>query len=69
MQLRNPNSIMQEDYDESISLTLRTRSSKKPYPENKEFKETIRNARKFGNTNGSSHALQDLQEKQAWGDP
>ena len=25
--------------------------------------------KKIGNTNGSSHALQDMQEKQAWGDP
>ena len=32
-------------------------------PEDKEFKETIRNARKNGNTNGSRHALQDMQEK------
>ena len=32
-----------------------------------EFKETIKNARrKMENTNGSSHALQDLQEKQVW---
>ena len=38
-------------------------------PEDKEFKETIRNARKNGNTNGSSHALQDMQEKQEWRDP
>ena len=39
-------------------------------PEDKEFKETIKNARKkIGNTNGSSHALQDMQEKQAWRDP
>ena len=38
-------------------------------PEDMEFKEIIKNARKIGNTNGSSHALQDLQEKQAWGDP
>ena len=29
-QLKNQNSIMLEDYEESISLTLRTRSSKKP---------------------------------------
>ena len=28
--LRNQSSIMQEDYEESISLTLRTRSSRKP---------------------------------------
>ena len=39
-------------------------------PEDKEFKGTIWNARrKFGNTNGSSHALQDMQEKQALRDP
>ena len=25
--------------------------------------------KKIGNANGSSHALQDKQEKQAWGDP
>ena len=37
--------------------------------EDKEFKETIRNARKTGNINGSRHALQDMQEKQAWGEP
>ena len=40
--------------------------------EDKEFKETIKNARKksqeIGNANGSCHALQDMQEKQAWGD-
>ena len=36
-------------------------------PEDNEFKETIKTARKkIGNTNGSSHALQDMQEKQAW---
>ena len=36
-------------------------------PEDKEFKETSRNARKqIGNANGSSHALQDMQEKQQW---
>ena len=29
-QLKNQSSIMQEDYEEFISLTLRTRSSKKP---------------------------------------
>ena len=33
-------------------------------PKDKEFKETIRNARKMGNTNGFCHALQDMQEKQ-----
>ena len=38
-------------------------------PEDKEFKETIRNARKNGNISGSRHALQDMQEKQAWRDP
>ena len=38
-------------------------------PEEKEFKETTRNARKNGNTNGSRHALQDVQERQEWGDP
>ena len=32
------------------------------------FKEIIKNARKFWKPNGSSHALQDLQE-QARGDP
>ena len=39
-------------------------------PEDKEFKETIRTVLKtIGNTNGSRHALQDMQEKQEWGDP
>ena len=38
-------------------------------PEDKEFKETSWNARKNGNTNGSRHALQDMQEKQEWRDP
>ena len=28
--MKNPNSIMQEDYEESISLTLRTWSSRNP---------------------------------------
>ena len=38
--------------------------------EDKEFKEIIKQSKKkTGNTNGSSHALQDMQEKQAWGDP
>ena len=50
---------MPEDYEESISLTLRTRSSKKP----------LGMLEKIGNTNGSRHALQDMQEKQEWGDP
>ena len=35
-------------------------------PEHKEFKETIWNARKIGNADGSRYAVQDLQEKQAW---
>ena len=38
-------------------------------PEDKEFKDTIRSARKNGNANGSRHALQDIQEEQEWGDP
>ena len=50
---------MLEDYEESISLTLRTRS----------FRKSFRMQQKIGNTNGSSHALQDMQEKQAWKDP
>ena len=33
--------------------------------EHMEFKEIIKDTKKIGNTNGSSHALQDLQEKQA----
>ena len=42
-QLKNQSSIMPEDYEESVSLTLRTRSSKKPLgkQERLEFKETI----------------------------
>ena len=56
-QLKNQSSIMQEDYEESISLTLGTSSRK-----------LSRMQEKFGNTNGSSHALQDLQE-QTWRDP
>ena len=33
-------------------------------PEDKEFKETIKSARKkFGNANGSRYALQDKQEE------
>ena len=35
-------------------------------PEDKEFEETIRKARKNRNTNGSRYALQEEQE---WGDP
>ena len=38
-------------------------------PEDMEFKESIKKARKIGNTNGSSYALQDLKEKQVWRDP
>ena len=37
--------------------------------EDMEFKETSGNAKNFGNTDGPSHALQDMQEKQAWRDP
>ena len=36
--------------------------------EDMEFKEITKMQGKIGNTNGSSHALQDLSEKQAWGD-
>ena len=57
--MKNLNSIMHENYEASISVTLRTRSSRKPLG----MQETI------GNTDGSSHALQDMQEKHAWGDP
>ena len=36
-------------------------------PEDKEFKETIKNARKkLENADGTRNALQDKQEKQAW---
>ena len=41
-------------------------------PEDKEFKEIFffkKSKKKIGNANGSSYALQDLKEKQAWGDP
>ena len=35
-----------------------------------EFKEIIqKRKKKIGHTNGSRHALQDMQEKQEWGDP
>ena len=44
---------MLENYEEFISLTLRTKSSRK-HPECK---------KKVGNTNVSSHALQDKQEE------
>ena len=43
---------MLEDYEASISLTRRTRSSKKP----------LGMQEKIGNTNGSSHALQEPKE-------
>ena len=49
---------MQEDYKESISLTLRIKSSKKPL-----------GMQKNENTLGSRHALQDMQETQEWRDP
>ena len=45
---------MLEDYEEFISLTLRTRSSKKP----------LRMQEEIGNTNRSRYALQDKQEEQ-----
>ena len=51
--------MMLEDYEEFNFVD----------PEGKEFKETIRNAGKTLETNGSLHAMQDMQEKQAWGDP
>ena len=39
-------------------------------PEDKEFKETIKNVRKKLETpDGSCYALQDKQEEQEWGDP
>ena len=44
---------MPEDYDEFISLTLRTRKSKKPSGMSQEI----------GNTSGSRYALQDKQEE------
>ena len=38
--------------------------------EDKEFKETIKKKKKkIGSTKGSSHTLQDMQEKQAWRNP
>ena len=44
---------LEEDYEESISLTLRTRNSNKP----------LGMSQKIGNTNGFLHALQGMQEK------
>ena len=49
---------MLEDHEEFISLTLRTRSSRKP----------LGMLEELGNTNGSRYALQDKQEQSAWGD-
>ena len=51
--IENQSSIMQEDHDESISLTLKTRNSKKP---SRMLEENWKH-------NGSTHALQELQEK------
>ena len=45
---------MPEDYEEFISLTLRTRNSKKP------------RSQEIGHTDGSRYALPDKQEEQAW---
>ena len=50
---------MLEDYEESISLTLRTWSSRKSLKIC---------SKEIGNTNGSRYALQDEQEAQEWGD-
>ena len=49
---------MPEDYEEFISLTQRTRNSKRP----------LRMLQEIGNTDGSRYALQDKQEEQEWGD-
>ena len=49
---------MPEDNEEFISLTLRTRSSKKP----------LRKQEQIGNNNGSSHALQDICKKSKHGE-
>ena len=38
-------------------------------PEDMEFKEIIKNARKNGDTNGFCYALQDMQEQSAWDEP
>ena len=50
---------MLEEYEEFISLTLRTRSSKKP----------LEMLERNGNTNGSCYALQGKQERKAWSVP
>ena len=47
---------MLEDYEESISLTLRTRSSKKPLKMQEKLETPM-------------DPLQDMQEKQEWEDP
>ena len=52
---------MLEDYEEFIYFID---------PEDKEFKGTIKSARKkLENADGSRYALQDIQEKQKWRDP
>ena len=50
---------MLEDHEESISLTLRTRSSKKP----------LGMLEKLETPMAPAYALQDMQETQEWGDP
>ena len=57
--IENQSSIMQEDYEESISVTLKTQSSRK----------SAKMQGKNWKHQGSSYALQDLQEKQAWRNP
>ena len=49
---------MPENYEEFISMD----------PEDKEFKETTKDSKKIGNTNGSRYALQDKQEQSEFGD-
>ena len=56
--MEKQSSIMPEDHEEFILLTLRTRNSKKPLG-------ILENV----NTNGSRYALQDMQEEQEWRDP
>ena len=53
--MKSQNSIMPENYEEFISLTLGTRNSK-----NQECSQEI------GNASGSRYALQDKQEQSAW---
>ena len=51
--MKNHNLITPENYEEFYFID----------PDDKEFKETIKNARKeIGNTSGSRYALQDKQE-------